>query len=98
MTIFLAQLRRFYWHEVANHGQLLKIVSSMGIFGNLSDTIGNLATAFKSLIHRPFESDENKVKAVLVGTIVFFKDSVSTISGSVGSILDSLRQGLTFLV
>jgi hypothetical protein len=91
MSTFLAKLRRFYWHEVANHAQLLKIVSSMGIFGNLSDTLGNLATAFKSLIRIPFENDENKVRAVLVGSVVFVKDSVSAISGSVGSIIDSLR-------
>ena len=63
----------------------------MGIFGNLSDTLGNLATAFKSLIRIPFENDENKVRAVLVGSFVFVKDSVSAISGSVGSIIDSLR-------
>jgi hypothetical protein len=70
----------------------------MGIFGNLSDTLGNLANAFKSLISRPFDSDENKVKAILVGSLVFMKNSVSAVSGSVGSILDTLRQGLTFLV
>jgi len=63
----------------------------MGIFGNLLDTLGNLATAFKSLIRIPFENDENKVRAVLVGSVVFVKDSVSAISGSVGSIIDSLR-------
>jgi hypothetical protein len=63
----------------------------MGIFGNLSDTLGNLATAFKSLIRIPFENDENKVRAVLVGSVVFVKDSVSAISGSVGSIIDTLR-------
>jgi len=63
----------------------------MGIFGNLSDTISNLATAFKSLIRIPFENDENKVRAVLVGSVVFVKDSVSAISCSVGSIIDSLR-------
>jgi hypothetical protein len=33
-----------------------------------------------------------------VGSVVFVKDSVSAISGSVGSILDSLRHGLVFLV
>ena len=91
MSIFLAQIRRFYWHEIANHAQLLKIVSSMGIFGNLSDTLGNLASAFKSLISRPFDSDENKVKAILVGSLVFMKNSLSAVSGSVGSILDTLR-------
>lgn len=63
----------------------------MGIFGNLSDTIGNLATAFKSLIQRPFDRDENKVKAVLVGGIVFIKDSAVAITGSLTSIVDTFR-------
>jgi hypothetical protein len=70
----------------------------MGIFGNISDTIGNLASAFKSLIYRPFDSEENKVKAIILGSIVFMKDSVVAVSGSLSSILDTLRQGLTSLV
>lgn len=70
----------------------------MGIFGNLSDTLGNLASAVKSLIQRPFDRDENKVKAVLFGSIVFIKDSVMAISGSLGSIVESLRAGANFFV
>lgn len=70
----------------------------MGIFGNLSDTLQNITSAFKSLIYRPFDTDENKIKAVFVGSLVFVKDSVSALSGSVVSVLDTLRQGLTFLV
>ncbi len=98
LSIFLAQLKRFYWHEVSNHAQILKIVSSMGIFGNLSDTLQNITTAFKSLIYRPFDTEENKIKAVVFGSLVFVKDSVSALSGSVVSVLDTLRQGITFLV
>lgn len=50
------------------------------------------------MIRIPFDRDENKLRAVFVGSVVFVKDSVSAISGSVGSILDSLRHGLVFLV
>lgn len=63
----------------------------MGIFGNLSDTLSNLTTAFKSLIYRPFDTDENKLKAVVFGSLVFMKDSISVLSGSVVSILDTLK-------
>lgn len=70
----------------------------MGIFGNLSDTLQNITTAFNSLIYRPFDTDENKIKAVIFGSVVFVKDSISAVSGSVGSILETLKQGLTFLV
>jgi hypothetical protein len=70
----------------------------MGIFGNLSDTLQNLTTAFRSLIYRPFDTDENKIKAVVVGSLVFMKDSVFALSGSVVSILDTLKQGVSFLI
>lgn len=63
----------------------------MGIFGNISDTLGSITTAFRSLVTRQFDSDENKIKAILFGGIVFMKDSVVAISGSVGSVFDSLR-------
>jgi hypothetical protein len=70
----------------------------MGIFGNLSDTLQNITTAFRSFIYRPFDTDENKIKAVVFGSLIFMKDSVSALSGSVVSVLDTLKQGLTFLV
>ena len=63
----------------------------MGIFGNLSDTLQNITSAFKSLIYRPFDSDENKIKAVVFGSLVFMKETVSSVSGSVASILDTLK-------
>jgi len=66
----------------------------MGIFGNLSDTLQNITSAFKSLIYRPFDSDENKIKAVVFGSLVFMKETVSSVSGSVVSILDTLKQGV----
>jgi hypothetical protein len=90
-------MRRFYWHEIANRAQLLKIVTSMGIFGNISDTLGSLVSAFKSLVHRPFETEDNRVKAVLFGSLVSMKEAIMAVSGSVGSVLDSLRQGIVFV-
>ena len=66
----------------------------MGIFGNLSDTLQNITTAFKSLIYRPFDTDENKIKAVVFGSLVFMKEAVSSVSGSIVSILDALKQGV----
>ena len=63
----------------------------MGIFGNLSDTLSSLGSAFKSLLRIPFEQDENYVKALFVGSVVFAKDSVLAISNSLGSILASLK-------
>ena len=50
MSIFMAQLKRFYVQECLNHKQLFKIVSSMGLFGSISTTISGISTAFKSMI------------------------------------------------
>jgi len=98
MSIFTAQIRRFYWQECCNHTQLFKIVSSMGLFGNISDTLNNLTSAFKILVQRPFQQQDNKLKAVVVGSLVFVKDSVSAISGSVTSVFESLKKGVSFIV
>ena len=72
----------------------------MGLFGSISTTITGISTAFKSLIQRPFITyhEENTVKAILLGSVVFFKDSLYAISGSVGSIYDTFRNGFSVLV
>lgn len=72
----------------------------MGLFGSISTTITGISTAFKSLIQRPFVTyhEENALKAILLGTVFFFKDSISAISGSVGSILDTFKNGFSVLV
>ena len=70
----------------------------MGIFGNISETIGSLSQAFKHLIYRPFDRNENTAKAFVVGSLVFCKDAVGALSGSVGSVAASLKQGAVFLV
>ena len=82
-----------------NHKQLFKIISSMGLFGSISTTLSGLQSAFKSLINRPFaDSQEYKIKAILVGSLVFVKDSFYALSGSVSTVYDTLRRGVGFLV
>ena len=52
LSIFFAQLKRFYQQECMNHKQLFKIISSMGLFGSISTTITGLQTAFQSFLNR----------------------------------------------
>jgi hypothetical protein len=47
MSIFAAQLKRFYVNEVTGHHHLIKIFTHMGVFGNISDTVANISSAFK---------------------------------------------------
>ena len=72
----------------------------MGLFGSISTTITGISTALKSLIQRPFMTyhEENTIKAILLGSVVFVKDSLYVISGSVGSIYDTLRNGFNVIV
>lgn len=72
----------------------------MGLFGSISTTITGISTAFKSLIQRPFITyhEENTLKAIFLGSAVFVKDSLYVISGSVGSIYDTLRNGVSVIV
>lgn len=100
MSIFMAQLKRFYVQECLNHKQLFKIVSSMGLFGSISTTISGISTAFKSLIQRPFITyeQESTAKAILLGSVVFVKDTIWVLSGSVQSFYETLRDSFSVLV
>ena len=72
----------------------------MGLFGSISTTVAGISTAFKSLIQRPFITyhQENTVKAILLGSVVFVKDSLWVLSGSVSSVYETLRNGFSVLV
>jgi len=72
----------------------------MGLFGSISTTITGISSAFKNLITRPFVTfhQENTLKAIVLGSVIFVKDSLWYISGSFGSIFDTLRNGVGVLV
>ena len=98
-SIFVAQLKRFYQHECMNHKQLFKIISSMGLFGSISTTLSSLQSAITTFINRPFaDNQEYKIKTILVGSIHLVKDSVFAVAGSAVTVLDTLKQGIGFLV
>ena len=72
----------------------------MGLFGSISTTITGISTALKSLIQRPFITyhEENTLKAILLGSVVFVKDSLYVVSGSVGSVYSTFRNGFSILL
>lgn len=72
----------------------------MGLFGSISTTITGISTAFKSFITRPMVTyqQESKVKAILLGSVIFVKDSLYVISGSVGSIYETFMNGFQVLL
>ena len=71
-TVFRAQLKRHYLQQCYNHKQILKLISSMGLFGNISESISNLSNAIESLIYHPFNED-NVFKGIVIGGAIFVK-------------------------
>ena len=96
MTIFFAQLKRHYLYQCYNHQQILKLISSMGLFGNISESLSSLSNAIESLVYHPFHED-TFLKGVAIGGAIFVKQSISAITGPVQSILESFKSGMTFL-
>ena len=72
----------------------------MGLFGSISTTVAGISTAFREMIHRPFitNNNENTIKAIFLGSVVFVKDSIWVISGSVASVYETFRDSFSVLL
>lgn len=68
----------------------------MGIFGNLGETFTGLSNALTQLVYRPFH-EENIVLGLAKGSAIFVKQSISSLYGSVGSILDSFKRAAVYV-
>jgi hypothetical protein len=69
----------------------------MGLFGNLGDTVYSLSNALESLVTHPFK-ERNYIYGFAKGSAMFVKGTVTAVTGSIGSILESLKRGFNFLV
>lgn len=67
----------------------------MGLFGNLGETANSLQYAFKSLFQNPYKIG---LKSFVKGGFSFFKHSISAVISPIGSILDSFKKGIYFIV
>lgn len=80
----MQELKRFYVLEFTKHQQLLKIVTSMGIFGNISGAFSDIKHSVRQFLMIPFDAHhENKVKALMLGSIVLMRDGVKVAANSV---------------
>jgi len=97
MSIFTAQLKRHYLQQCYNHKQILQLVTSMGLFGNINESLSNLHNAIESLVYHPFH-EANIFKGIAIGGAIFVKSSISAIYGPVHSIFESFKSGATYLL
>eukprot|EP00347_Sterkiella_histriomuscorum_P015009 403358661 len=95
LPIFVSQIKKHYIYQCYSHQQFLEIVSSMGLFGNLGETANSLQYAFKSLFQNPYRIG---LKQFVKGGFSFLKHTITAVVGPVGSILDSFRRGIYFII
>lgn len=97
MPIFYAQLKKHYIQQCYNHQQILALISSMGLFGNISESLSNLSNAIEQLVYHPLH-DENLVKGMAVGGALFLRQSISAVTGPIKAVLESISSGLHFFI
>eukprot|EP00352_Strombidinopsis_acuminata_P008283 CAMPEP_0176373410 /NCGR_PEP_ID=MMETSP0126-20121128/26016_1 /TAXON_ID=141414 ORGANISM="Strombidinopsis acuminatum, Strain SPMC142" /NCGR_SAMPLE_ID=MMETSP0126 /ASSEMBLY_ACC=CAM_ASM_000229 /LENGTH=113 /DNA_ID=CAMNT_0017733531 /DNA_START=45 /DNA_END=386 /DNA_ORIENTATION=- len=90
-------MKRHYLQQIYSHKQLLKLVSSMGLFGTISGTISDLTKALKTFVNRPLHED-NKVQAMISGSVYLIKDTIVALTNSVGDIFCQVRDGFVYLI
>lgn len=72
MSIFVATLKKHYLTECYGQKQILKIISAMGVFGSISESLGNLSSAVEGLVYHP-SHDESVIRGVAVGSVLFVR-------------------------
>lgn len=97
MTVFAAKLQRHYLQQCANIPQLLKAISHMGLFGNISETLHNLSNAIEGVFDNPYHED-NFLKGIVYGGAIFIKRGLGAVSTPFISIFSTLRNGFTVLI
>ena len=73
----------------------MKIVSSIGVFGNLKEVFGNMSYAIQSLINEPF-NDRSFLIGLFRGSGIFIRESLFTVTSSVSSVINSIYEGANY--
>lgn len=69
----------------------------MGLFGTISGTISDLTKALKTFVNRPLHED-NKIQAMVTGSVYLIKDTILALTNSVGDIICQVRDGVFYLI
>jgi hypothetical protein len=66
MPVFIKQMKKYYMQQCYFNQQFFRIVGSMGIFGNLTESVGFVSNAFREFLYRPsLMSGGNLVKQTI---------------------------------
>ena len=82
LSIFSATLKKHYLSQCYGQKQILKIISSMGLFGSISESLGNLTSAVESLVYHP-SHDESMVRGIAVGAVLFVRQAGAAVANPV---------------
>lgn len=84
-SIFISQLTNHYISQTYSHKQVLKIVSSMDMFGNIGLRLEELKEGFYQLINQPLQG-RNVLQGIGNGVLIFAKNTTKASVGLVTSI------------
>ena len=97
VPMFIAQLQNHYLYECYSHKQLIRILSSVGLLGNLHDTINNFKIAFMSLVANPSRNG-NFVLGVTQNVYNFARYILYAVSNTLTEVADSLFRGMNAII
>jgi hypothetical protein len=71
----------------------------MGVFGHIYGTIAKLWQTIKNLLYIPLNDspEENMVKAIFLDSLIFLKDLIQQLIGSLTTSISSIKTGVAFL-
>ena len=90
--IFASQLQKAYVSQCYNHKQVLQIVASMGILGNISSNMQEMQRALKRI------ADDLTFEGLVKNSARFFRDVMRAGLVSATTIFQSFRSGMAYLL
>ena len=93
MKIFSNKIKNHYLSEWYSNHQLLRIFVSIGVFGNIHETLSNLKSAIRSLVENPRRKG-NIVVGVYYNIYNFLRYSIYAVSNFIAEVTESVFNGI----
>jgi len=98
IELFMSNVKNHYLNECFSHKQLLRFLSSLGLLGNLQETINNFKIAIVALIENPSRDGNYFIIGVGSNFYNFCRYTLYAVSNTFTEIVDSLFNGLNSLI
>ena len=96
VSTMATQMRKHYLRQCYSHQHIFKIISSLSLFGNMSQTFKSLGRAVSNLVYEPF-ADDNIFVGVVRGSATFLRHLIFAVSNALSQMLDTLMHGFSSL-